>query len=58
MDNRTLQQWEDFYKYAESNIVGYKRPKDYLERVERTLKGDNRRFPARETSKGKYNENY
>ena len=30
-------EWEDFYKYAESNIVGYKRPADFEERVQRIL---------------------
>lgn len=39
-------EWEDFFKYAESNIVGYKRPADYMERVKRVLNGECKRAPA------------
>lgn len=37
---------EELYRYAESNIVGYKRPADYKERVKRVLNG--KRKPCRE----------
>ena len=39
-------EWEDLFKYAESNIVGYKRPADYMERVRRVLNGECKRAPA------------
>ncbi len=30
---------DDIFTYAERNIVGYKRPADYLERTARVLEG-------------------
>ncbi len=57
MDNYEADKWEAFYKYAESNIVGYKRPADYAERVKRVLSGETKRAPMRLSShEGKYHE--
>lgn len=47
-------EWEAFYRYAESNIVGYKRPADYLERVERVLNNEFKRTPMRENDNEKH----
>ena len=42
-----MDKWtEDFYVYAERNIVGYKRPADYRERLERVR--SKKRYPATE----------
>lgn len=45
---------EEFYRYAESNIVGYKRPADYKERVKRVLNNEVKRNPMRERDDEKY----
>ena len=49
---------EDFFAYAERNILGYKRPADYRERLERVKA--KKRYPATEGEKphknGSYNE--
>lgn len=41
---------EEFYAYAERNIRGYKRPKDYAERWEK--KEEKKRKPMRESIRG------
>ena len=55
-NNYEMDKWEAFYKSAESNIVGYKRPADYAERVKRVLSGELKRAPMRLAKEHKYNE--
>ncbi len=50
------EEWEDFFKYAESNIVGYKRPADYANRVKRVLNGETKRAPMRLAQEGRHHE--
>ncbi len=44
---KTTKEWEEFYTYAERNIRNYKRPADYLERIERVLKGELKSKPMK-----------